>query len=81
MNIYRISQEFNCDYDTYDSAVVIAESERHARMTRPGGAPGDWDGVMVKYDSWCGCGDVKVELIGTTDATERRVVCASYNAG
>lgn len=31
MNLYLISQDVNNDYDTYDSAVVAAESEEEAR--------------------------------------------------
>ena len=36
MNLYLISQNRNNGYDTYDSAVVAAESEEKARMIRPG---------------------------------------------
>jgi hypothetical protein len=35
MNLYRISQQINNDYDTYDSAVVCAENEEEARRTHP----------------------------------------------
>jgi hypothetical protein len=36
MNIYHISQSVNRGYDTYDSAVVTAESEEDARQMYPG---------------------------------------------
>jgi hypothetical protein len=36
MNLYKISQEKNCGYDTYDSAVVAAKSEDEARLIHPG---------------------------------------------
>ena len=35
MNIYKISQEVNSEYDTYDSAIVLAESEEVARLIHP----------------------------------------------
>jgi hypothetical protein len=35
MNIYRISQNINDRYDTYDSAVVCAETEDEARKIHP----------------------------------------------
>jgi len=37
MNIYKISQTQNNDYDTYDSAVVIAENEKAAKRIHPDG--------------------------------------------
>ena len=37
MNLYLISQTQNQTYDTYDSAVVAAESEDHARAIHPSG--------------------------------------------
>jgi hypothetical protein len=36
MNLYKISQNSNNDYDTYDSAIVAAESEDAARRIHPG---------------------------------------------
>ena len=35
MNLYKISQDENCGYDTYDSAVVAAKSEAAAREIHP----------------------------------------------
>lgn len=35
MNLYLISQDINVAYDTYDSAVVAAESEQDARTMHP----------------------------------------------
>lgn len=37
MNLYLISQTENLTYDTYDSAVVAAESEAQARDIHPSG--------------------------------------------
>ncbi len=77
MNLYRISQDENNDYDTYDSAIVAAETEAAARNINPGG--NDWG----KYGGWCSRPDmVKVELIGVaTSGTAPGVVLASFNAG
>ena len=34
MNLYKISQDANYNYDTFDSAVVCAENEEIARKTQ-----------------------------------------------
>jgi glucuronate isomerase len=85
MNIYRISQDRNASYDTYDSAVVIAESEEAARRILPGYFP---DGVthITSEESFSWVSDaqyVRVELIGTAapEYKEEVVVVASFNAG
>ncbi len=87
MNLYKISQSVNNDYDTYDSAIVAAPDEDKARVMHPNGikserldrktpisfSMGDW----VVYPS-----DVTVELIGVAaDGTQRSVICSSFNAG
>ena len=80
MNLYLISQKENDDYDTYDSAVVCAESAEAASMTRPSGS--DWDGKSKQYDDWCAATKVSVKLIGVAvDGSTPGVVCASFNAG
>jgi len=73
MNIYRLSQTVNNDYDTYDSAVVVAESEEAARETKP----------PYAADSWAQPADITVELIGIAlpSYTEGTIICASFNAG
>lgn len=35
MEIYLLKQDWNNDYDTYDSVVVIAENEQEARKIHP----------------------------------------------
>ena len=35
MKLWLISQDVNNNYDTYDSAVVAAETEEEARVTFP----------------------------------------------
>jgi hypothetical protein len=78
MNLYRISQSENFDYDTYDSAVVAAETEQEARSIHPGS--GKWGS---EFHTWASSPEVvKVELIGTADPSiELGVICASFNAG
>ena len=81
MNLYLITQSVNNDYDTYDSAVVAAESEEKAKTIHPAGYK-DWDGKAADYGSWCGIEHVEVELIGVaTGSIESGVMCASFNAG
>lgn len=43
MKLYLISQNVNDNYDTYDSAIVCAESSYEARRTHPG------DKSFIKY--------------------------------
>lgn len=87
MKIQRISQEKNDTWDTYDSAVVFAETEQDARMTHPNGYQKtgdlDWGGNEMSYGSWCDAEDVKVEYLGTTDRVvpNKTVICSSFNAG
>jgi len=39
MNIYKLEQSQNNDYDTYDSAIVAAPNEASARLMVPGYEP------------------------------------------
>ena len=80
MKLWLISQEKNMEYDTYDSAVVAAETEAEARLIHPNGH--DWDGKATAYDSWTASEFVKVEYIGVAkDGTKSGPICASFNAG
>ena len=95
MNIYRIWQEVNNDYDTYDSAVVVAKNEEDARNMAPDGdlwiEGNGWchmkNGELLpnntKWGDWCDPKDVQVELMGTTVLEDypRGVILSSYNAG
>lgn len=90
MNLYLISQEENDQYDTYDSAVVIAASEDQARLIHPNGRMFDpnereqWYRWDDQYRSWASSPDkVAVTLLGvdSTGSEEWRVVVASFNAG
>ena len=42
MNLYLISQNKNVNYDTFDSAIVAARTNKEARMIHPDGDD-DWD--------------------------------------
>jgi hypothetical protein len=73
MKLWVISQSVNQDYDTYDAAVVAAETEEAARNTSPS---------EYSHDSWCAPEHIKVDYIGTAKpGTEAGVILASFNAG
>ncbi len=80
MNLYRISQDVNNNYDTYDSAIVVAENEELAVRVHPSGYLYDeklgWYTIdplngekyfeSKIFGVWAKShNDVKVELIGT----------------
>lgn len=78
--LYLISQTVNKGWDTYDSAVVCAESEEEARNTHPASyvKPGEW-----YLSNWTNSPEeVIVQYIGVaTDGLGKGVICSSYNAG
>lgn len=90
MKLYRISQDVNTGYDTYDSAVVCANSEAEARTMHPAGNV-VWQGEKWVYEdneeeywsyNWTEPQGVKVELIGKADKSiAKGVIVASFNAG
>lgn len=77
-NLYLIWQDENGDYDTYDSAVVCAETEEEARNIHPGLSPEN-----AKYNWVEDTSKVHVILIGKASDRNRGsgVICASFNAG
>lgn len=85
--LYLISQTENGDFDTYDSAVVVAPDEETARQMDPAtGEPVDWDDVQDKPSdsrTWCSAlQHVVVRQIGVArEGMTPGVVCASFNAG
>ena len=83
MKIYKIWQDVNNDYDTYDSAVVCANNKKEAQHIKPSRyCISDWDGVEGIYGSWCNATDVKVEYLGEAkEGSKKGVIVASYNAG
>ena len=88
MNLYLIKQDTNNDYDTYDSAIVVATSEEEARTIHPAGhrwisETESWNTDWRVPYSWVYPENVTVQLIGTatTDAKAGDVILASFNAG
>lgn len=94
MNIYKVSQTINNDYDTYDSMIVYAENESNAKVINPGGfhifKNNSWyfvyaDGSEKEKEldfTWCHPDEVKVKYIGVNlDVKKEGVILASFNAG
>jgi hypothetical protein len=81
MNLYKISQTQNENYDTYDSAVVCAESLDAAKEINPSGKWGEGGGNILTR--WCKAPeDVCVEYIGIArDGLTVGIVLSSFNAG
>lgn len=79
MNLYKISQDVNDDWDTFDSAVVVAESAEEAKKIIPYFTNSDIStlnnfqfldliyGDRDSTDMWAKPEDVKAELIGIAD--------------
>lgn len=83
MNLYLISQDVNTDWDSYDLAVVIAESKDDARTIHPGGSHYESHPYKGYYSySWTDQENVQVKFLGVADKSlSRGVVCASFNGG
>lgn len=86
MNIYRISQDVNNDYDTYSDAIVVAPDEETARDMYPGcGQPVNWENAAKdNYGTWAQRReDVEVKYVGIADVTFEKpeVLCSSFHAG
>ena len=80
MKLWLISQQQTNAYDTFDSAVVAAETESDARQIHPGGQD-EWDYTSCK--TWCdGPDQVEVEYIGECrEGMAAGVVLASFKTG
>ena len=92
MNLYLLSQDENKGWDTYDSAIVAAESEEEARKICPSGMYEWHNGWYYDYlptrrycprSDWANdIANISVKLIGVADPTvSRGVILASFNAG
>lgn len=79
MKIWRISQDQYEGYDTFDSAIVAAETEEAAKSTHPS-EYGNWD---KSNGDWCSSpGHVTAEYIGdAAPHIQAGVILASFNAG
>lgn len=82
MKLYKLSQDKNTGWHTWDAAVVAAENEDLARFVHPmKGFRSDWDG-NDNGEVWCNADDVVVEHIGEAkEGAKRGVVVASFNTG
>ena len=95
MKLWLISQSENNGWDTFDSAVVAAETEEAARHTYP---TGDWgnkiwngskwlwhleDGRIVDYYSsdWVSPDHVEVQFLADGYDGPAGVILGSFNAG
>ena len=86
MNIYKISQTVCRGYDTYDSAIVVAETAQSATLIHPDGYIED--GWYTNYmpsmlSTWSHPKDVQVELIGiaSREFTKECVILSSFHSG
>lgn len=80
MKLWKIYQDINSGYDTYDSAVVVAADAEAARGIHPGGQA-RWE---ENYGSWAPCPEnVGAICIGEAapDLEPGTVIVASFNAG
>jgi len=75
MKIWLLSQDVQTGYDTYDSAVVVAETEDAARKTEVGS-------FGEHYSTWAAPEHIKCELLGEAkEGTVEGLILASFNAG
>ena len=80
LSFFLISQTANQGYDTYDSAVVVAESPEAARQILPDTTEA---GAIKLF--WAPAEDVTAVLLGPVPEnslwSEGQTVCSSFNAG
>lgn len=84
MKLWLISQTVNNDYDTFDSAVMAAETEEEARTMVPSHFGFEEWGTDRYYQSgWVSnTEEVKVQYIGdAAEGTKKSQIIASFNAG
>ena len=84
MKLFKIYQDINTGYDTFRSAVVVANSAEEAQNIHPNGGSGSYD----MYEDWVSRPDlVEVlylgEVVGEADEDVYfgAVICSSFNAG
>ena len=89
MNIYKLSQSENRDYDTFYSMIVLAESEEAARQIHPEESYYNVQGNRAEmwadeFSAWASKpSKVTVELVGRTLADDEveGILLTSFNAG
>ena len=84
MKLFKIYQNRNPGYDTYDSAVVVANSAEEAQKIHPCGGSSDF----YTNDTWVARPDfVELLYLGEVvgepddDIYPGAIICASFNAG
>lgn len=86
MNIYKLVNPEEIDYDMYDSMVVCAGSDHEARHIYPNELEENdpenwWDNEDYTWQ-WTTPDKVRVTFIGTAKmGIKSSVICASFNAG
>ncbi len=83
MKLWLISQDVNDDYDTFDGAIVAAETELFARCIHPYGNLVEWEREQKSYGCWAKSPD-QVTAIQIGDALPGQkpgVILGSFNAG
>jgi hypothetical protein len=85
MNLYKISQDDVGGWDTFDSAVVAAETVEAAKRIHPASYVDKPVGEKREYYSLSWTNDpekVSCKFIGVAvTGTQQGVICASFNAG
>lgn len=91
MKLWLLVNKKVTGYDTYDSAVVAANTIEEARYIHPQDYKNNWwekdqtDKWWERdqtYASWCLPADVEISFIGEADEKILEgVICASFNAG
>ena len=85
LKLFKISQEVNNDWDTYDSAVVVAENEEEAKLIHPDGFGIPIVKDTLDYDWVNDPAKVTAVFIGILNDNsgykKGDVVIASFNAG
>ena len=79
MKLFKLSQDINTGYDTYDSVVVAAPNPESAKQI----LPNKYCVWGENYSPWCSSTDeVTAEYLGeAVEDTEQGVILASFNAG
>jgi len=77
MKIYKITQNVNNGYDTYDSFVVYAENQKKAKLVHK------LDDTDDNYGSWVkNVADIEVEYLGEAkEGAKEGEILSSFNAG
>lgn len=85
MKLFLLKQDYISGYDTYDSAVVIAENEEDAKKISPSDYKEELEPITSQYPSWVGLDNIdKIEVIYLGEAKEgskKGLVISSFNAG